>query len=658
MEVGLVDENAVLDCRAGAADGEEEFPMDRFLGLVKNEVKRYESELNQHKYGKRGEAHKNRACRLCPCRSFRDVGRVKDHVKKYHVKKQNYAPAGSKHFGCAKAVFDNDCILRVEGDNYLARAAVIMRTQLGSTPKSQRTNVLDKEAAILLDAGGPRFVLKSKLVRMNCRRVGDYYYTHQFARLLTQHAITSEGYFDRAHMKVLGQAQAAGSEIVALFPQKKESWEGLFEDVFLSPGMNKILDGMLEKCEAASEYESICVDGQMKACFPLIGQVSYRAPKQLRQSQALPEKDALHVVLTFRGKAGAPLVITPAHWETSEDICTAMLENMTHSQLAQVRHLCSDNASPKLLRCLREVCPNLLVLSLDPNHLFFVYESAFYENRTAGSHFLRKIMRKFSATRGRLHNGRAYYTGGAINDYTRAEMTSRRLLMHSSMALRRAAALEADIDTDRAFSSRAEFIQYLAAVVKLYPKDVKRKTTSGKTIKAVLVSASEASRCEWYFNYSRYIRTLPRKVLELLPTDTASNEALHAELKRWFQNVPQGLHPSMLQLKLRMFHIAKVLAHTTALYHPTLVQRSQNAVLHRAAGALDPWSENDAWKHWCQTLRRGSAVSKARLKLRQHRSDVKQAISKWKAEKAAPSPPKAMRKKRTPFTLKKRPSRT
>jgi hypothetical protein len=333
---------------AGTNNGEDEFPIDKFMNLLANEVDEYITELGKRKYSKRGadENKGGHACRCCPARKFQSPQRLKLHVIKYHIETAKYAPAGAKHFACAKAIFENDCMRGEKGNNYLSRAATTMRSHVGKGIRSNKTNFLDKEASLILDLNGPRFVLKRALDRMNCRRVGDSYYTQSFARNLMLQALTCEGYFERARMKVLSQAEFAGSEVVALAPRRWDIWENLLEDIFMSPGARKHLDKMLAKCEQAKEYESISVDGQSKSCLPLSGQVSSRAPKYLRCAQALPEEESLHTVLTFRGKTGAVLAISAKPRESAEGVRSAMLENMYRTQLEQVRHVCSDCAGP------------------------------------------------------------------------------------------------------------------------------------------------------------------------------------------------------------------------------------------------------------------------------------------------------------------------
>ena len=70
---------------------------------------------------------------------------------------------------------------------------------------------------------------------------------------------------------------------------------------------------------------------------------------------------------------------------------------------------------------------------------------------------------------------------------------------------------------------------------------------------------TDPDRIEWLLNNSRLRSTLPASALHLLPSGTTANEALHAELNSWFRQIQQ-VHRSTLQLKLAVFHLARLLA--------------------------------------------------------------------------------------------------
>ena len=90
-----------------------------------------------------------------------------------------------------------------------------------------------------------------------------------------------------------------------------------------------------------------------------------------------------------------------------------------------------------------------------------------------------------------------------------------------------------------------------------------------KSGRRLLYNACSAARIEWYANNIRARWSLPQDVLQLLPSGTTSNEALHAELKSFFKQT-QLLHQSTLLLKLRVILLMKILPHTRALTQPTL----------------------------------------------------------------------------------------
>jgi hypothetical protein len=137
----------------------------------------------------------------------------------------------------------------------------------------------------------------------------------------------------------------------------------------------------------------------------------------------------------------------------------------------------------------------------------------------------------------------------------------------------------------------------------------------------------------------------------LLPSGTASNEALHAEINGWLRQTRQ-IHQATLRLKFLMLAHAKQRAHRSALHNVTARQMAQNVVLARILGR-QLWDE-DSWRQWCSTLRSvaGRRLLKAALPLvhdRRHQTEVIAAhIRKRPAAAVKPQP-----RKRTVFTLRR-----
>jgi hypothetical protein len=73
----------------------------------------------------------------------------------------------------------------------------------------------------------------------------------------------------------------------------------------------------------------------------------------------LPQDEAIHAVLTVRGKTGAALALVPLHMENSAEVKDAFLAHMTAAQREQILHVCTDDPSQLLFSQLRSVCTNI-----------------------------------------------------------------------------------------------------------------------------------------------------------------------------------------------------------------------------------------------------------------------------------------------------------
>ena len=151
-----------------------------------------------------------------------------------------------------------------------------------------------------------------------------------------------------------------------------------------------------------------------------------------------------------------------------------------------------------------------------------------------------------------------------------------------------------------------------------------------KPLRNVIYNAADCSRCEWLFNNLRMRKKLSRHVRELLPSGTASNEALHAEINNWFRQI-QSLHHSTLKSKLNIMCLAKLLPHNVSLYSPTCRQMPEGIVLARVLS-------KPVW---------------AVLPAEQKKNEERQAVRKWM--KSRPSAAvRATALKRTCYNLKRR----
>jgi len=140
----------------------------------------------------------------------------------------------------------------------------------------------------------------------------------------------------------------------------------------------------------------------------------------------------------------------------------------------------------------------------------------------------------------------------------------------------------------------------------------------------MLTRAGEAAKAEWLLNFTRQKVQLDDDEAQQLPFGTTTNEALHAELNRWFRGLVR-LHRPVLRLKLRILRMLELMTHNAAAYRPTTVQMAQSTVAHRVVRATDPWTAQQ-WRNWCAVSTGSTSASVARAGLQQE-------VSKWRAGK-------------------------
>ena len=96
---------------------------------------------------------------------------------------------------------------------------------------------------------------------------------------------------------------------------------------------------------------------------------------------------------------------------------------------------------------------------------------------------------------------------------------------------------------------RITFIESVAAICKVHQDEVVRKVTGSNTeLKKVLWAACAPERLEWLFNGARLRHALTPRDRALLPSGTASNETLHAQINSWTRSI-RSLHQSTLALE-------------------------------------------------------------------------------------------------------------
>lgn len=147
------------------------------------------------------------------------------------------------------------------------------------------------------------------------------------------------------------------------------------------------------------------------------------------------------------------------------------------------------------------------------------------------------------------------------------------------------------------------------------------------------------------------MQSVPLSQREHVAIGTTANEQLHRELNRAWDSV-HGIHRATLELKLNIFQIAKLVAHTRAMFNPAVRQSSQRLVLTRVTSTISPWT-CQSWQDWVSECVHDDFVETAALPASNKRAEQASALRSWRLLKR----PAARAKqrtiiKRTPFSKK------
>ncbi len=173
------------------------------------------------------------------------------------------------------------------------------------------------------------------------------------------------------------------------------------------------------------------------------------------------------------------------------------------------------------------------------------------------------------------------------------------MISDGSMPEARAKRILLQLD-NRTIARGEDIVECLAALSQLFPQDIQKTAPDGRPLRDVLRTFAAPSRLEWLLNYRRARQHLIRKDADFLAVGTTTNEALHKELNHAFDQVHR-LYKSTLHLRLRIFHLYKLIPHNRAMYGRAVRTACQQLVLHRAIDAVRPWSSTE-WRRWCSAL--------------------------------------------------------
>lgn len=231
----------------------------------------------------------NVKCKNCPKRHFVTMARLREHVQKYHVRRNNFVQYRSSCvFQTAVAIFDKDRICGEAGGLYLEKAGALLAAQVGHALDSHNSSKFNETTTVILDKDCPRFVETRNLARLSVRRVRDMYYTQSFGECIFWDMMLSGARFSKVKEDAMTRLQSSGNELTSLLPKSAVQLMALVADVFLSPFSFAVEKTLVEECAAHDEFQSISADGTIKPTFTLLGQPNCKVKRAMKEAQATP----------------------------------------------------------------------------------------------------------------------------------------------------------------------------------------------------------------------------------------------------------------------------------------------------------------------------------------------------------------------------------
>ena len=634
---------------AGSPHGEEEKctpsgDLSKLLNLEAEQYRRIMKKQRDHR------------CALCPFREFPRPCKVLAHVSNYHVASNNWVASGRKQLRVCIALYDNDVLC--EGDdftpmpNYLRRSADIIRGQISkNSPEAVvdlgANNLIDRDIRLIQFAFGPEF-RHVGYIRQNensFRTLGYNIYSEAFYNQVFRSALSHQGRIDRIQSQM---DDICANELGSLQPKFIHVWEAVLFDIFYSPGVEERLATMLEICRANGEFESITVDCTVKPTLPLLGQVNRNILKSKKKNQAVPYAEQYHSVLIVRGACGSALLVEPMFSENILASAAVYLKKFTEGQRGSVKFMSTDKTSGLLVATMRQVFPGLIGCALDPVHLAMAVEQPTWEKRNRISRCLRSIMSKFTPTiYGKAASG-AFYDGSDIRRTLEEDRIKKEFSGGCNVGQDYAISRLKCISPDRGFDKRSEFMMLLRYLVAAHPDLARKKGRTSKSISQLLRSSCDEGTVEWYLNNERMRRMVSPKIAPFIAVGTTGSEAINAELKLWFRGIFQ-IHGPILELKLRIFQIAKLSAFVSAMYNKTTHQIKQQRVLARCIKKRRLFSTEEEWRAWCEE--QNASGSKSRSNFMKKRDEYAARLASWKKKNGKKEGAKHVKKalKRTPY---------
>lgn len=306
---------------------------DRLLDCLANEVKAAVKQVDRSGRSRLGSWK----CTLCPFRSFARKQHLVTHLRQQHRAGKQFVCSGTKQLRAIIAMWDNNQLLSQPHGDYLAQSARVMAQSIVPALDS-RHNLIDRDIRLLLTDKGPVFVNLRTVDESNTyRRVGNTYYTREFAEIIKSEALVNKARARTILPRLAMRFMEAGSTLASLVPSWQETIWCILEDVFMSPVATLLQQRYVGDMVQSEEMESLSLDCTMRITMTLMGQAHWRADQETKASAVIPESESLRRILTIRGRTGAVMGILAIPQESVEFLAQAMLSNLDERVRAGVR---------------------------------------------------------------------------------------------------------------------------------------------------------------------------------------------------------------------------------------------------------------------------------------------------------------------------------
>jgi len=512
------------------------------------------------------------SCELCILRSFKERKRLERHEAEHSAP---HCCTSSKQLKVLKAIHAERCAAAaadklvsptpdgVCSSGLLKSSADHVRAMLRECPSFSKIGTalkeLDKVLAWVVTSTGMRLFITADAASMGFGRCGDTYYTESFLKLLLSWCLDPRVKCStkRVQNRLLSHYIATGASVPFLVPHRQVVFE--LQKLCLQQYKHIASRGreLLLEREA---FRAVTVDCAFKFLLSVKGQ-----PKHGAKPSAGDERKGMHAVATARSLDGCMFLAKALPSEHPPSLLPTLAA--VPGVFQQLEILGVDRPRDWDVPTTYLGLPSLLCIMGEPMHIVFAASSCYGSSMRPGIvTSLRKAAEKWCAPGTtpwlqrplyRSIDGKSFELSAAESSWWTAP----------SFAAEAAAVFLKKLNERAPYATRLEYVKTIAAIKVIYSTELHRKSADNKTtLGEILGRAVEWRHIEYFANGSKWraMRSIDRQAMA---NGTVGNEAEHADMKAWAQNVfKQTLERAVLVLD--SWETSKILRHEASFYSP------------------------------------------------------------------------------------------